>query len=240
MKIQGIQSSQPQSSKAVYVPPNIRSGGLPPTPRTAVNHTPVERPIAPGLPIGYQSGSQARRKKRNAERAEMHKKKIEANKSSSDADVMQTMSPGQHQHQNQTKPAPNNNRNQRRLSAKLQSNNTANGANNFAPHQYHSNVQDTSPTNQDNANDGADNENHPEKSNRNRRRNRNNTAIGSTGDPEKDKARARVRVIQQKLRDIVKLKAKRDNGEGIDANQQSKINTEADLVKELNALKVSA
>lgn len=103
------------------------------------------------------------------------------------------------------------------------------------------NPPNSSPTNNENNDDGTENEN-PDKTGRNRRRNRNkDTVVVSTGDPEKDKQiRTRVRIIQQKLRDINKLKAKRDNGDGVDANQLSKINTEADLVKELHALKVSA
>lgn len=42
VKVQGIEPSQPQSSKAVYVPPNIRSGGVHaergPIPGEILNH----------------------------------------------------------------------------------------------------------------------------------------------------------------------------------------------------------
>lgn len=65
--VEGIQQSQPQASKAVYVPPNIRSGGVPPpsgngggggvggaSPYRPGAYTASERPPIPGLPIGYK------------------------------------------------------------------------------------------------------------------------------------------------------------------------------------------
>lgn len=55
VKVQGIEPSQPQSSKAVYVPPNIRSGGASvfgSSPRG--NHQPVERGPIPGKMLFYR------------------------------------------------------------------------------------------------------------------------------------------------------------------------------------------
>lgn len=56
------------------------------------------------------------------------------------------------------------------------------------------------------------------------------------GDPEKDK---KIKNINKKLKDIKMLKEKHERGEKLEQNQISKMNSEAELVKELNALKVS-
>lgn len=55
-------------------------------------------------------------------------------------------------------------------------------------------------------------------------------------DPEKTK---RIKALVKKLNDIAKLKSRKEKGEHIEANQLSKINTEADLIKELSELKVT-
>lgn len=75
-KIEGIKPSQPQSSKAVYVPPSIRNGEALP-PRTTPNKSqPAERAPIPGLPAGYK-GNEASRKKeardKKKERAKLAK-----------------------------------------------------------------------------------------------------------------------------------------------------------------------
>lgn len=57
----------------------------------------------------------------------------------------------------------------------------------------------------------------------------------TSGDPEKDK---RIRTITKKLHDISSLKARKEKGEHLEANQLSKIDLEADLTKELNSLKI--
>lgn len=68
------------------------------------------------------------------------------------------------------------------------------------------------------------------------------TAEGATGpkktsaDPEKDK---KIKSINKKLKDIKLLKEKSERGEKLEQNQISKMNSEAELVKELNALKAS-
>lgn len=59
----------------------------------------------------------------------------------------------------------------------------------------------------------------------------------TTGDPEKDK---RVRTILKKLHDISTLRARKEKGEFLEANQLSKIDLEAELTKELNSLKIVA
>lgn len=59
----------------------------------------------------------------------------------------------------------------------------------------------------------------------------------TTGDPEKDK---RARTILKKLHDISTLRARKEKGEFLEANQLSKIDLEAELTKELNSLKIVA
>lgn len=55
-------------------------------------------------------------------------------------------------------------------------------------------------------------------------------------DPEKDK---KVKNINKKLKDIKLLKEKNDRGEKLELTQIAKMNSEADLLKELKALKAS-
>lgn len=64
-KVQGIEPSQPQSSKAVYVPPNIRWGGS-----TVIGSSQPERGPIPGLPVGYKVSQGQRKKERNTKRKE--------------------------------------------------------------------------------------------------------------------------------------------------------------------------
>lgn len=256
MKVQGIQSSQPETSNSRYVPPHCRGGNVLPLPTranvSAINNaTPSERSAIPGLPIGYKTSQGLRKKERDAKRSLQHKARVEANNikpSSNDPNAVQTaQQPSGHPQQHGNLSENQNNRRRNRP----QQNNNQNQVNatNGSPPNHQINPPNSLPTNQNDNNvnnDGSDpNENNSDKpSSRSRRRNNRNKeapVVVSTGDPEKDKQiRARIRVIQQKLRDIVKLKAKRDNGDGIDANQLSKIKTEEDLVRELNALKVSA
>lgn len=65
-KIQGIQPSQPQASKAVYVPPNARPGGaaLAFSPRSA----PELRGPIPGIPASYKTNQGQLKKARNAKK----------------------------------------------------------------------------------------------------------------------------------------------------------------------------
>lgn len=248
VKVKGIESSQPQSSKSRYVPPHCRDGNNPAPPTrasvSAINNAPTaERSAIPGLPIGYKTSQGTRKKERDAKRVTQHKAKLETinqtKPTSNDPNAAQTAQQqgnNSDNHNNRRRNRPQQNNNQNHVIA-------TNGA---LPNNNQTNPPNSLPTNQnDNVNnDAPDNENNPDKPNTRRRRyNRNKepVAVVSTGDPEKDKQnRARIRIIQQKLRDIVKLKAKRDNGDGIDGNQLSKINTEENLVRELNALKVSA
>lgn len=57
----------------------------------------------------------------------------------------------------------------------------------------------------------------------------------TTDDPEKDK---RIRTITKKLHDISHLKARKEKGEHLEANQLSKINLETELTKELSSLQI--
>ncbi|XP_055641514.1 eukaryotic translation initiation factor 2A [Toxorhynchites rutilus septentrionalis] len=58
----------------------------------------------------------------------------------------------------------------------------------------------------------------------------------SSGDPEKDK---KIKSINKKLKDIKLLKEKNERGEKLEQTQIIKMNSEAELVKELKALKAS-
>lgn len=59
-KVAGIESSQPVSSKAAYVPPNIRSGAAAPVPGSS------PRGPIPGLPIGFRTTQAQKKKERKA------------------------------------------------------------------------------------------------------------------------------------------------------------------------------
>lgn len=62
-KVQGIQSSQPQASKAVYVPPNASGGGV-----LFASRPEEEKIRIPGLPIVYQSKSTKEKSKHAQEK----------------------------------------------------------------------------------------------------------------------------------------------------------------------------
>ncbi|VDN40699.1 unnamed protein product [Gongylonema pulchrum] len=54
--------------------------------------------------------------------------------------------------------------------------------------------------------------------------------------PEKEK---KMRALQKKLTDIEKLKARKESGEQLEANQLSKIEREEEIIEELEKLKLS-
>lgn len=56
--------------------------------------------------------------------------------------------------------------------------------------------------------------------------------------PKVKRTRDYRRALQKKLRDIEKLKVRRDNGEKLEANQLTSINSEAEIVAKLNSLTV--
>ncbi|XP_052888864.1 eukaryotic translation initiation factor 2A [Anopheles moucheti] len=60
--------------------------------------------------------------------------------------------------------------------------------------------------------------------------------VSPTGDPNKDK---KIKAIQKKLKDIKVLKEKHDRGETLVQTQIVKMNSESQLIKELEALKVA-
>lgn len=63
-----------------------------------------------------------------------------------------------------------------------------------------------------------------------------NRSNQTSNDPEKDK---KIKNINKKLKEIKLLKEKNDRGDKLEQNQISKMNSEADLIIELNALKAS-
>lgn len=252
-KVEGIQPSQPQSSKAVYVPPNIRSGGSTMSPVGASPRSyqpPVERGPIPGLPVGYKVSQGQRKKERNAKRKENENPKqnntsnpnasasanANSNATNEEGNVSQAT-------QNQANPTSNNKRNQRRTPRQPNNQNHTNGNgsntqnNSDSTFNANANVNNASITLPNEEQQCANGAEAQKREKRPRNRQRKSEGGGTSVDPEKEK---RIRAVQQKLRDITKLKVRRDNGDNLEVNQLSKIGLEADLVKELNSLKVEA
>lgn len=63
-----------------------------------------------------------------------------------------------------------------------------------------------------------------------------NEQAASTNDPDKDK---KIRALNKKLRQVTDLKEKQKSGVVLEKNQLDKLSSEADIIKELEALKVS-
>lgn len=240
VKVEGIEPSQPQASKAVYVPPNIRSGGAAPvgmSPR--VQQQASERGPIPGLPIGYKVSQSQRKKDRNAKRKDGENTfKPSVNTHPSNANDVGNAT----QAQNQSTLSSNNKRNQRRTPRQPNNLNqtNGNGANNYNNTDANPNANANSNASASNEQSSPENDNQEKLKRERRPRNRQRKpdgAPGSAGDPEKDK---RIRTVQQKLKDISKLKVRRENGENLEVNQMSKIKMEAELIKELTALKVES
>lgn len=246
VKVAGIEPSQPQSSKAVYVPPNIRSGNSTMSPVGASPRPyqlPVERGPIPGLPVGYKVSQGQRKKERNAKRKENENPKqnntsnpnaiasANSNATNEEGNVSQAT-------QNQATPTSNNKRNQRRTPRQPNNQNhtNGNGSNDSTTTQNaNANVNNASSTPPNEEQPSANGAEAQKRERRPRNRQRKSEGGVTAGDPEKEK---RIRTVQQKLRDIAKLKARRENGENLEVNQLSKIGLETDLVKELNSLKV--
>lgn len=237
VKVQGIEPSQPQSSKAVYVPPNIRSGGAAPVGMSSrSNHQPERGPI-PGLPIGYKVSQGQRKKDRNAKRKESENPKQNTNASSNEESNAT-------QAQNQSIPSANNKRNQKRQTPRQPNN--PNQTNGNGPNSHNATETNAKPnavaSNDQSTAEGGEIQNNEEKPKRERRNNRNKQRkpdgeAATPADPEKVK---RLRTVQQKLRDIARLKNRRENGENLEVNQLSKIQLEGELIKELDTLKIEA
>lgn len=84
-KIEGIKPSQPQSSKAVYVPPNVRNGVALPTRTTPNKSQPAERSAIPGLPAGYKMNEKERERERKKEARNKKKEKARLAKATASA-----------------------------------------------------------------------------------------------------------------------------------------------------------
>lgn len=253
VKVAGIQPTQPQSSKAVYVPPNIRSGGASANASVGVSprpyQPPVERSLIPGLPVGYKISQGQRKKDRNAKRKENEnaKQNIASNPNpNQNANTTKEEETNSFQtNQNQPTPTSSNKRNQRRTPRQSNNQNHTNGNNLNIQNSSDSTSTPNTNANTNNATTTSKNEeqltaNETEAQKRERRprnRQRKSEGNGTLGESEKDK---RMRTVQQKLRDIAKLKVRRDNGDNLEVNQLSKIGLEAELIKELNSLKVGA
>lgn len=233
-KVQGIQPSQPQASKAVYVPPGARAGRALLTPKSSQAAT--EKSSIPGLPIGYKVSQNQLKKNRNARRKNNENVSTLSTKSANgttteDAVIISNI----------TAPGGNPTTNKRFSHAERTPRQNQNHVNN------NSNKGNNSNKNHNNNNNNEENSTpvHSESGN-NQVRKRNATprwsrskqdSVVTTGDPEKDK---RIKIIHKKLQDISKLKSRKNNGELLEANQLSKIHLEADLTKELNSLKIVA
>lgn len=211
VKIQGIQSSQPQASKAVYVPPNARGGGVLFASRSAES----EKGPIPGLPIGYKVSQNQLKKNRNTRR-----------KNNEKPDGANTTTTNGGNNNNVTdRQSPTTKRNPSRDFQKQNNQNQ----------QQQSQQQ---PLQQSDDNSGNNYDKGPARRRPNKRNNRNSQGYVAvlTGDPEKDK---RIKVIHNKLQDISRLKTRRDKGENLEANQVSKINLEKELQTELDGLKIT-
>lgn len=224
VKVQGIVTATPQVSKAVYVPPGARGGAVSFSPRLSGDaSTMADKSAIPGLPIGYKVSQSQQKKNRNARRKENANGNTPTDRPAKTtvANGIGASADGQTKKENlkQNTPRANN----------------QNVANN--------NGQDT----ESGAEKSAPRKDRP----RNRRppRDLNATETGtppSAGavapvktpvDPEKEK---RIRSIQKKLKNISKLKARKENGDMLEANQLSQIPLEDELNKELSSLKVSS
>lgn len=242
VKVQGIEPSQPVSSKAVYVPPNIRSGSGIPIGTSSRGGAPDRGPI-PGLPIGYKVSQGQRKKDRNAKKKEADGAKL--NSDSSINPILRSGSKTQANANDEETQAQNRKRNARRSPRQPNNQNHTNG-NGTSSHSiidsntnFNANVNANESSSVEQASfDSIDSQDKSKRERRPRNRQRKPDGVtATTGDPEKEK---RMRTVQQKLRDITKLKARRENGENLEANQLSKISSETELIKELNALKVDS
>lgn len=213
-KVQGIQSSQPQASKAKYIPPYARPGGdtMAYSPRSAAME--ARGPI-PGIPINYKMSQGQMKKQRNGRKS--HDGTING-------------SPNTHQGSfgdGEQRNANNKLRNPRQRRSEP----PANHAQTTTPRPDGGEVDANADQQQQ----------QPARPRRPRNRNNSNNAsanhTATTGDPEKDK---RIKVLQKKIKEIASLKSRQDQGLHLEANQLSKINSEQQLTQELNALKIKA
>lgn len=218
VKVQGIVTATPQVSKAVYVPPGARGGGVLFSSRSAGDAS-TEKGVIPGLPIGYKVSQSQQKKNRNARRKENANGNTQpvANKPAANG----ISAPG-HDGLGKNEPIK---RNTPRA-------NNQNSANNNGP--------DTEA--------GAEKPIPRKDRHRNRKTPRDANASdadtpaaaapvkAAAVDPEKEK---RIKSIQKKLKNISKLKARKENGDMLEANQLSQIPLEAALIKELSSLKVA-
>lgn len=235
VKVQGIQSSQPPASKAIYIPPNARPGGaMAYSPRSV----PETRGPIPGIPANYKQ-SEGQRKQRNGP-----KKRVGFDGSSNDTPLHtgntrrsaaepRGIIPGipitYKQSQGQLKKQRNANREKTAADASTNGttlhtgNANATKSNNEPQIQQPGELRDQQQT-------------QPSTKRRPNNRNQRQPAF-TTGDPGKDE---RIKVVQKKLKEILALKLRKESGENLQANQLSKINLESDLSQELNALKITA
>lgn len=228
VKVQGIQSSQPQASKAVYVPPNARGGGVLFASRSAESD---KGPI-PGLPIGYKVSQGQYKKNRRTARSEAYSERKRNNEKPDGTNPATTNGSNNNNINAAEKQSHTNRRNQTRDFQKQ---------NNQNPEQQYQQTpnqqQQQQPLQESNENNIGGNSDKPRRrpNNRNNRNNQGNVTA-STGDPEKDK---RIKAIHKKLQDISRLKVRRDKGENLEANQLSKINLEKELLTEMEGLKIT-
>lgn len=217
VKVQGIVPAEPQVSKAVYVPPGARGGGVF-SPRSAGD---ADKSAIPGLPFGYKVTQGQRKRNQNGRRKENANGNTPT-VSKAAANGTSTLAEGSTRNENIRRNTPRAN--------------NQNLANNNGP--------DTDP----NAEKSA-----PRKDrHRNRKTPRDSNASSDASAPssagtaapvktpvdlEKEK---RIKSIQKKLKNISKLKARKENGDMLEANQLSQIPLEAELVKELSSLKVAS
>lgn len=222
VKVQGIVTATPQVSKAVYVPPGARGGGVLFSSREAGGA--AERSPIPGLPIGYRVSQGQQKKSRNARR----KENANGNAATTTTSTRGATANGVNAPADGLTKTENVKRNTSRPQNQNVANNNAPGNDTATPDKAA--VRKDRPRN---------------------RKPRDPNATESSGTPtladgtaapakpietEKDK---RIKLIERKLKNISKLKARQSNGDNLEANQLSQIPLESELVKELGSLKIA-
>ncbi|XP_055377227.1 eukaryotic translation initiation factor 2A [Condylostylus longicornis] len=240
VKIEGIKSSQPEASKQVYQPPNVRLM------LEGKSSDSVPQPsIIPGLTLGTttkknQSNSNRQRKHSKNQRRDSATNKNENCNTDIQSQPTQDQQQNQNNLQNQQRrrsSAANTQYQRRRQSTKSVSINevTSNGSSTTVSNDKN-NENNLSTGSGNNVNNNNNNNNGGQQTRRIHRRSHHNS-VSCTGDPEKDK---RIKTLYKKLSDISKLKIKQSKGEHLEANQLTKIAAETAIVEELRALKISS
>ncbi|XP_035902129.1 eukaryotic translation initiation factor 2A [Anopheles stephensi] len=208
-KIEGIVSATPVASKQKYIPPGARGNVT----VTASGETIDLRPPIPGLPVGYRSSVQIKTSRKNKKAANKAAAAAAAAAATAGGGAAAAVpaSEGETGGETATAPPPAVPKKQ---AAKKNANNAGTGE--LANGNGAATTKPSGPSTNDVANG-------PPKA-------------SPTGDPNKDK---KIKAIHKKLKDIKLLKEKHERGETLVQTQIVKMNSESQLRKELEELKVA-